>query len=187
MEIVLIRHGKPSSANNPMIKAYEYANWIRRYNSSDVAKESRPKYINDNYKSFYIVSSDLKRAVHSANIYVGKPPEKIDKLYREMEIPRYKFPFQLKAWNWVYFSRFLWIIGYKGPFESFKEAKQRAENAALKLIELAQQQNSVVLFGHGFMNRYIRKSLIQKGWALNSKDNAYWGITSLENQVRKSR
>jgi broad specificity phosphatase PhoE len=180
MEIILIRHGKPTSADNPVIDVCEYTHWIRRYNASDVAKNSRPKNINEHYKYFYTVSSDLKRAIHSAGIYVGKSPEKIDKLYREMEIPRYKFPLKLKAWNWVYFSRILWMLGVKGSFESFKKAKQRADKAADKLIEIAQQQDKVVLFGHGFMNRYIRKSLIKKGWVLNSKSNAYWGVTSFE-------
>jgi broad specificity phosphatase PhoE len=180
MEIILIRHGKPTSANNPILDACEYTKWIRRYNFSDVAKSSRPETINAQYESFYTVSSDLKRAIHSANIYVSKTPEEINKLYREMEIPRYKFPFQLKAWNWVYLSRLLWMLGLKGSFESFKEAKQRADIAATQLIELAKSQDKVVLFGHGYINRYIRKSLIQKGWALNSKSNAYWGVTSLE-------
>ena len=176
----MIRHGKPISADNPIIDACEYTNWIRRYNSSKVAKNSRPENVNDQYKSFYTISSDLNRAIHSANIYVGKSPEEVDKLYREMEIPRYKFPFKLKAWNWVYLSRFLWMLGFKGSFESFKQAKKRADEAAVKLIEIAQNQDKIVLFGHGYMNRYIRKSLIKKGWVLNSKSNAYWGITSLE-------
>lgn len=180
MEIILIRHGKPTSANNPIVNACEYIKWIRRYNFSDVAKNSRPKTINTQYKYLYTLSSDLKRAIHSADIYVSKKPEKIDKLYREMEIPRYKFPFQLKAWNWVYLSRLLWMLGFKGSFESFKQAKQRADIAAVQLIEVAKSPDKVVLFGHGFMNRYIRKSLIQKGWALKSKSNAYWGVTSLE-------
>jgi broad specificity phosphatase PhoE len=182
MKIVLIRHGKPVSADNPILSAYQYAHWIRRYNASKVAKNSRPQSINDEYKNFYPVSSDLKRAIHSTNIYLGKPPEKIDKLYREMEIPRYKFPFELKAWNWVYFSRVLWMFGYKGPFESFTQAKNRADTAAIKLIEMAQIQDQLVLFGHGYMNRYIRKALIKKGWVLNSKSNAYWGVTSLETE-----
>lgn len=180
MEIILIRHGKPTSANNPIINVCEYTHWIRRYNLSDVANDSRPEKVNDKYKSFYIVSSDLKRAIHSTNIYVEKSPEIIDKLYREMEIPRYKLPFKLTAWRWVYFSRFLWMLGCKGSFESFRQAKVRAELAAVKLIEIAEYQNKVVLFGHGFMNRYIRKALIKKGWTLNSKSNAYWGVTSLE-------
>lgn len=180
MKIVLIRHGKPVSADNPILNACQYAHWIRAYNASKVAKNSRPQRINDDYKYFYTVSSDLKRAIHSTNIYLGKPPEEVDKLYREMEIPRYKFPIKLKAWNWVYFSRLLWMLGYKGPFESFKQAKKRADTAAVKLTEMAQVQDQVVLFGHGFMNRYIRKALIQKGWELNAKSNTYWGVTSLE-------
>lgn len=180
MEIILIRHGKPTSANNPIVDACEYTKWIRRYNFSDVAKNSRPVSINAQYKSFYIVSSDLKRAIHSANIYTSKTPKEINKLYREMDIPRYKFPFQLKAWNWVYLSRLLWMLGLKGSFESFKQAKQRADIAAVQLIEIAKIHDKVVLFGHGYMNRYIRKLLIQKGWALKCKSNAYWGITSLE-------
>jgi len=180
MKIVLIRHGKPVSADNPILNACQYTHWIRRYNASKVAINSRPLTVNDDYKYFYTLSSDLKRAIHSTNIYLGKPPEKVDKLYREMEIPRYRFPFKLKAWNWVYFSRLLWMLGYKGPFESFTQAKKRADTAAIKLIEMAQVQDQVVLFGHGFMNRYIRKSLIQKGWVLNTKSNAYWGVTCLE-------
>ena len=180
MKIVLIRHGKPVSADNPRLNACQYAHWIRRYNASNVADNSRPQSVNNDYKNFYTLSSDLKRAIHSTNIYIGKPPEKVDELYREMEIPRYKFPFKLKAWNWVCFSRLLWMCGYKGPFESFKQAKKRAEIAAIRLIEIAQVQDQVVLFGHGYMNLYIRKALIQKGWMLNAKSSAYWGITSLE-------
>ena len=180
MEIILIRHGKPSSANNPVLDACDYTKWIRRYNASKVAINSRPESINDKYKHFYTLSSDLKRAIHSANIYVGKSPEEVDKLYREMEIPRYKLPFKLKAWNWVFISRLLWMFGCKGPFESFTQAKLRADKAAVQLIAIAQHQEQIVLFGHGYMNRYIRKALIQKGWLLNSKSNAFWGITSLE-------
>lgn len=184
MEIILIRHGKPTSANNPTLDASNYAKWIRQYNFSDVAKSSRPESIDVRYKSFYVLSSDLKRAIHSSNIYLGKSPEQIHKLYREMEIPRYKLPFQLKAWTWVYLSRVLWMLGREGPFESFKEAKLRAGLAADELIKTAKKQDSVVLFGHGFMNLYIRKSLVSKGWLLNSKCNAYWGVTHLETDLK---
>ena len=182
MKIILIRHGKPTSAINPKVNASDYTKWVRRYNASDVSSNSRPSCIDAQYKSYYILSSDLKRAIHSTDIYSNKSPDKIDKLYREMEIPRYKLPFKFKAWNWLYLSRFLWIIGCKGPFESFKEAKERADIAALELIKIAEENNNLVLFGHGFMNRYIRKSLIKKGWNLKFKSNAYWGVTTLETE-----
>lgn len=180
MEIVLIRHGKPASANNLVVNAGEYTKWIRQYNLSAVDSSSRPVNINEQYRSFYVVASDLKRARHSAYIYMDKKVEEIDKIYREMEVPRYKIPLKLKAWNWVYLSRFLWLLGFKGSFESFKQAKKRAELATERLIALAEKHENLVLFGHGFMNRYIRKSLIKKGWQLDAKSHAFWGITTLK-------
>ncbi|WP_246129162.1 histidine phosphatase family protein [Colwellia demingiae] len=180
MEIILIRHGKPTSANNPVLNAVDFTKWVRRYNFSDVSTNSRPERILDEYKSHYIVSSDLERAIHSANIYTGQSPELTSKLYREMEIPRYKFPFRLKAMTWVYLNRAFWMLGLKGSFESYQQAKIRAELASDNLIELAQEQDKVVLFGHGYLNLHIRRSLMKKGWKLNSKSNGFWGISSLE-------
>ncbi len=96
-----------------------------------------------------------------------------------MEIPRYKLPFKLKAWTWVYLNRILWMLGKKGSFESYSHAKQRAELASTTLINLVKEQKTVVLFGHGYMNYHIRKSLISKGWLLECKNSDFWGITRL--------
>ncbi|TYK66567.1 histidine phosphatase family protein [Colwellia echini] len=180
MEIVLIRHGKPESAINPVLNAADYTQWIKRYNASMVAENSRPKSINAQYKSFYCVASDLNRAVHSAQIYLDKSPSITDKLYREMEIPRYKLPFKLKAWNWVYLSRILWLFGVKGPFESFKEARFRADKATDQLILLAEKHGNIVLFAHGVLNRFIRQSLAKKGWIVTAKDDGFWGVNQLK-------
>ena len=187
MEIILIRHGKPTSANNPELSASEYTKWIRRYNASDVSEQSRPQNKLKLNSSNLIISSDLKRAIHSAEIYTGEPPDQTFELFREMEIPRYKFPFRLKAWTWVYLCRAFWMLGLKGPFESYKEAKSRAELGAEKLIELAQEKGSVVLFGHGYMNLHIRKFLINKGWELSNKSNDFWGETKLKNHSLKAQ
>jgi broad specificity phosphatase PhoE len=180
MEIILIRHGKPTSASSPAINACDYTKWIRRYNFSDVAQDSRPESVNERYKSFYIVSSDFKRAIHSANLYIGKEPEEVSEIYREMEIPRYKLPCKLKAMTWVYLCRALWVLGFKGHFESYHSAKIRAELATEQLIQLAKEKDNVVLFGHGYMNLHIRKALIRKGWSVKCKDNSFWGVSSLK-------
>ncbi|MGJ8694004.1 MAG: hypothetical protein ACSHW0_16160 [Thalassotalea sp.] len=137
MEIVLIRHGKPTSADNTVLNATDYTKWIRRYNFSDVAANSRPENKAAINQSFYVVASDFTRATHSAKIVTGHAPNETAKLFREMEIPRYKLPFKLKAFTWVYLCRVLWMCGLKGRFESFRTAKIRAELAAEQLITLA--------------------------------------------------
>lgn len=180
MEIILIRHGKPSSAKNLRLSASDYARWIRRYNFSDVSIQSRPKTINKDIQSCYLIASDFKRAIHSTEIYTGRSPDLISSIYKEMEIPRYKLPVKLKAWTWVFLCRVLWMLGCKGQFESYRLAKKRSVLAAEQLVSLAHQKGKVVLFGHGYMNLHIRRVLVKQGWTLKNKSNKFWGLSSLE-------
>jgi len=96
MEIILIRHGKPASTDSPALNSSNYTKWIRRYNFSNVAENSRPENINTDLKSYYLISSHFNRAIHSTEIYTGRKPDQISPLYKEMDIPRYKLPFRLK-------------------------------------------------------------------------------------------
>ena len=160
MEIILVRHGKPVAANNPKVTPSGFAHWIRRYNASLVSEESKAPLIRKaEFENFYVISSNLKRAQHSVKLLMDKSPMLSWPELREMEIPRYKLPFRFKAWTWVYLNRALWMLGIKGSFESFKQAKLRAYQAAEKLVALAQEQNQLIVFGHGYMNYYLRKCL----------------------------
>ncbi len=179
MEIILIRHGKPRSADSPALNALEYIQWIRQYNFSGVSHKSRPNTINEKLSSYYLVSSHFNRAIESAKIYTGRAPDSISTLFKEMDIPRYKLPFKYKAMTWVYLCRILWMLGLKGRFESYASARERAEMAAEHLIELSQKHGNLVLFGHVYMNLHIRRSLAKKGWRIASKSNDFWGHSSL--------
>lgn len=180
MEIVLIRHGKPTAAIYPRVSAAEFTNWVRNYNHSGIDSDSFPDAkILKNYRNHYIVSSDLKRAIESAQICFPHMSASINNIFRELEIPRYKLPFTLKASHWLYLNRILWTCGFKGAFESFSAAKKRAQVASKQLITLAEQHNKVVVVSHGYINFYIRKNLLQMGWDLKEKSNQYWGVTRL--------
>jgi broad specificity phosphatase PhoE len=180
MKIILIRHGKPTSADSPVLNASEYTSWIRRYNFSDVSESSRPSSINNKLTSFYLISSHFNRAIHSTEIYTGRKPDEVSPLFKEMDIPRYKLPLKLRPMTWVYLCRILWMFGLKGPFESYHLAKKRTELATDQLIYLAKEKGTVVLFGHGYINLHIRRALIKRGWSLNCKSNDFWGLSSLE-------
>ncbi|WP_395342270.1 hypothetical protein PN836_000545 [Ningiella sp. W23] len=69
MEIVLVRHGKPASASNQKLNAAGFANWVRNYNHALVSDSSRPNtHLRERFDGFYVVSSDLPRAIDSAKI-----------------------------------------------------------------------------------------------------------------------
>ena len=181
MEIVLIRHGKPVSANNPRVTAAGYASWVRDYNHSSVSESSRPcTTLQHKFREHYIVSSDLRRAMESAYIWQGREPMETHAEFREMDIPRYRLPLKLKAWTWLYLSRAFWTLGATGPFESFTEARVRAKKASRRLVQLAETHERVVLFGHGYMNLYVRKELLSLGWKVTEKSNKYWGVSCLK-------
>lgn len=181
MEIVLIRHGRPTSAVYPQVNASEFASWVRKYNHSGIAAGSYPNPDTlERFRKHYIISSDLKRAVESTQICFGQAPCKTDRIFREMEIPRYKLPFILKASNWLYLNRVLWTCGLKGSFESYLSAKKRATQASEQLVSLAKKRNKVVVVSHGYINFFIRRNLSQMGWRLTEKSNQHWGVTRLE-------
>jgi broad specificity phosphatase PhoE len=181
MNIVLVRHGRPEKSENARLNSAGFANWVKNYNHSLVATDSRP--INTNaasYEDFYVISSDLPRAVHSTKIFLDKSPHIKSSLFREMDIPRFKIPFVLNAWTWVYLNRMLWMLGKKGSFESYKEARLRASNAAAELIALAKKHNNVIVFAHGYLNLHMRKHLRQYGLKQVCQSNDYWGISRFE-------
>jgi len=181
MEIVLVRHGEPVANENKKVTAGGFTHWIQQYNKSFVVSHSSPDKKNiPNITHHYVVSSPLRRAVHSAKILTNNVPDEQLNVLKEMDIPRYKIPLTLKAWTWVYLCRLLWMCGIKGNFETFKEAKQRAELATLSLISMANNQQKILAVGHGVMNLYIRKNLKKRGWRLTEKSSKYWGVTRLE-------
>jgi broad specificity phosphatase PhoE len=181
MEIVLIRHGKPTGAINPKLSAAGFENWVSNYNLSKIEAGSLPpKELGGSLSSHFIVGSNLPRSIDSACLCVNKEPDLKLKELREMDIPSHKFPFEFKAYTWLIINRILWLLGFSGKVESFKAAKVRARSSAEKLHELATQHGKIAVFGHGLMNKYMAKELNKLGWSSTSKGKKYWGATKLK-------
>jgi len=182
MEILLIRHGKPTGAINPKLSAVGFANWVREYNKSKVDSSSLPpEYLEHSITDHLIVASDLARSIDSVRICVGKEPDLKLKQFREMDIPRYKLPFSFKAYTWLIINRIFWFAGFSCKVESFKNAKIRAKNSAKELQELANIYGNVVFFGHGMLNIYLAKELNSLGWSKTSTGKKYWSVIQLKN------
>ena len=174
----MIRHGKPLSAKNEKLNATGFAKWVKDYGHSELDPANYPQSRRNLFPAL-VISSSLKRAKLSAEYYTGLPPELALPELKEMDIPYYRLPFILKAWHWVFLNRFLWILGVKGQFESFSQAKARIKGAASALHTASQSNQRMVVFGHGMSNRYLRIYLKQLGWQVNEKSNSYWGISKL--------
>lgn len=79
---------------------------------------------------------------------------------------------------WVTVFRLCQFFGFARNGESLLAARQRAREASRLLAAMAKQNESVLLVGHGYMNRLIAKQLLASGWqGPKSPGHRYWDFS----------
>ena len=175
MEIILLRHGKPIGDLKGNFNACELKQLVVSYAQSSI-QDHPDEELKGNYDSHYVVCSDLKRSIQSAKKLGLENIHYSDALFAETNIPHFDKGFiKLPIIIWLISLRLMWLFGFKNNGESFIQAKKRAERATDKLIVLAQENEKVILVGHGLMNRLIAKQLRLKNWqGPPSPGKKYW-------------
>jgi broad specificity phosphatase PhoE len=184
VEISLIRHGKSKGAENNRITCSEFKAWVEKYDSNGVLEEN--SYPLETLKKIetanMVITSDLKRSVESAKLLAPKIKTISDPLFREVELPiplTIYWDIKLNPNIWAVILRCLWFCGYSRECESFSNAKERAKKSSELIVEYAQEHTSVVLVGHGFLNRMIAKELQKKGWSgKRQASSKHWNCTT---------
>ena len=187
MRVILMRHGKPLLPPQKSVSSVEFKNWIEAYNFAELCENLNPELESiEIAKSCNVVlCSDLKRSLNSARILGVSEVSSIEHKLREMEMPWGKITnLKMKPEYWAVLFRILWFFGYSKNSESFKEAKLRAAHAASLLESTATENGSVLFVGHGMLNRYIAKYLVENGWLVRKKVGSnYWEFGVLEREA----
>ena len=175
MEIILLRHGKPTLELKGNMNSSEFKELAVAYAQSGI-KDSAPKQLKERFDAHYIVCSDLERSIQSAKSIGVKEIHLIDPLFKESDIPYFEQRFfKLPVTVWLVLYRLMWMFGFSKNGESYAAAKNRAYVAASKLITLAEEHDKVLLVGHGLMNRIIAKRLCVNNWTGPiSPGKKYW-------------
>ncbi|SKA70604.1 Broad specificity phosphatase PhoE [Pantoea ananatis] len=163
MTIILMRHGKPDHPFAGRLSAQGLADWCEAYDLSLVSDGPPDRSISIARKAAVVVCSPLPRA-HSSLERLGLHPHHVDALFSEVGIPLLRADrIQLPTFVWQAILRAIWFCGYAGETESLQHARARASRAADRLIALS-QQGTVLLLGHGIMNKMIARELRKRGW-----------------------
>lgn len=175
MEIILLRHGKPDTELNGVVGGKEFKQLATAYAKSGI-KDFPPESIKQDFLSHHVVCSNLDRSIQSAKRLGLKQINLSHRLFRESDIPHFDYSFiKLPVTVWLVILRIMWLFGFSKNGESFSAAKRRAKKAAKELIELAEQNEKVILVGHGLMNRLIAKQLRCNKWlGPTSPGKKYW-------------
>lgn len=176
-KIILMRHGKVVADVSKRVSPREFPEWVKTYDNSGVDQDIPPgcSTLNMIKKNRAVVCSGLKRS-HDSVLLCNKQPLEANPLFNEAGMPASSMPLpKLSPKMWAIFYRTIWMMGYSDNSESHTEAKERAGHAADRLIDLSQEHGSVLLIGHGVMNRLIAKKLKHKGWQVKKRlKNDHW-------------
>jgi broad specificity phosphatase PhoE len=178
MEIVLGRHGRPVLDQSKWIAPRTLGNWIAAFNDCGVLSGQIPKSTSlAAARCKVIVTSPLRRSYESAPLLASSQLVVREDLISEagMPHPDWLFP-ALPIAVWLVILRVAWYCGYSSKAESMSDASMRATVAAVRLVDLARQHESVFVVGHGIMTTLIASRLLQMGWSGPKRPaNKYWG------------
>ena len=169
MKIILLRHGKPefdlSAESKTKYAPTQFSDIITRYSESPLNPDTPPPIaaLQLSRDCNAIVCSDLIRSLESAKMLGRDEIHLIDPVFRESNPPYadWRFP-KLSLYSWLVTFRLLWLFGYSNNGESIKAARERAAAASTLLISMAEEHDSVLLAGHGFMNRFIAEKTLAR-------------------------
>ncbi len=182
MKIVLMRHGRPDFDFSRWISAGEFARIAHEYDTAAIVDTPPPQAVAIARQCQAVVCSDLVRSPLSAAALGCENIVFSSHLFRESPLP---YPdsgnIRLGLSAWAVLLRTAWLVGYAQNGESFRAARQRAQEATRKLVELAQMHDTVLLVGHGVMNRLLAKVLRNQGWReTQAPGSAHWTFAIYE-------
>lgn len=177
MTIILMRHGKPAHQTSGRINAQALAAWCEAYDMAPVCDSPPPRSLAIARQAKVIVSSPLPRA-RSSLARLGMQPSEIDALFSEVAVPLLPSErLYLSPALWLMLLYLLWLCGFAGRTESLRNARQRARQAADKLVALS-RRGTVLLVGHGIMNKMITHELRKRGWqAEKHASSRHWSTS----------
>ena len=184
MKIILLRHGRPDLELPKKLASKEIVPLIRRYDDAGIAPDSIPpeqSIVVANTVNA-VVCSHLRRSVESAKKLTEKHILLSDELFREAALPSSNGAYpRLNTMTWFFIYRSLWLFGYSQNGESIAITRKRAKLATNKLVAIAEQHESLLFVGHGFINHFISKELKRRGWKGQKKSpREHWEYSSYE-------
>lgn len=177
MQITLVRHGKPDLRLESWVAPMEMEDWLRHYDQAGIVPAPVPATTQEQAQAARVVaSSTLPRSLQSAQQLAPGREVFSDELFCEAELPcpHWQYP-KLPPMAWSAMFRLAWFYGYSAHAEPLPQTRWRARQAAMRLIQLAQENDSVLLVGHGVMTMLIARELLALGWSGPKRPTAgYW-------------
>ncbi len=178
-QIFIFRHGRPAINKKGWKNRKEVVKYTEMYDSVGINDPEQNPVLLREADINVVYASNLPRAINTAEkVFNNSMPIESHAFFNEFEREIIRFPnIKLPTQFWTVTTRVVWVLGFnKKGIESFSQAKDRSKRAAYFLNDKAENDGNVMLFSHGFLNKYINKYLKKQGYkAVNLEGHKYLG------------
>ena len=175
--IVLVRHGRSAHIARPgWIDASGVLRWRDAYDAAGILPDSHPPpaLVAEAANADCLISSDLPRALASAERLVPGRSARITPLIREMylDLPRWVLArWPLTVWELCIHADWM-ARELRGAIASDTELRRAAEAVAW-LEDAAREAATTVVVTHGAFRRLLERRLIERGWTAAARIGGY--------------
>lgn len=181
--IVLVRHGP--SAHVDERGAIDHAGmlaWRGNYDAAGIRADSQPPIALRNLAAAatHIISSNLVRAVESAQRLASGREIQVSELLREAPLVIPRWPARLPILGWAMLIHLAWQYRIVRGSDPPKEDGTRAAAAADWLAGLVADGSTAVVVTHGVFRRLLANELVRRGWkATRQGGYSHWSAWDL--------
>jgi hypothetical protein len=184
MKISLIRHGRPNADFRSRIAGHQFAEWVRRYEESEVDPLLSPPeaLIKSVAHCSVLACSPAARSRTSADLLGLTAERKVFPDASEAPLPTRIFcPMPLSPATMTVVARVSWFLQLADASEGTSAVRQRAGRLAKDLSILAGTRGHVALVSHGYIIRFLTRALEASGWrCTSSAGSGYWSDSHFE-------
>lgn len=180
--VLLVRHGRSSHVASPgWIDADGVARWRLAYNEAGILDDSTPPaaLFAEVREVDCVWSSDLPRAVASAERLATGRPVRTSALFREMEleIPSW-LPSRWPLVVWEACIHLQWLLSERRGWIAVPPEIERASEAVALLETVVRDEPSVVVVTHGAFRRLLGMRLAAVGWTAEPRVGGFrnWSV-----------
>jgi broad specificity phosphatase PhoE len=174
--LVLIRHGPSAhvSRRGAIDRAGVLA-WRDAYNSAGILTDAQPPQALRELASIadYVIASDLRRAIESAERLVPQREIRVTDLLRETPLVIPDWPTRLPMLGWAIVIHLAWSYGIARGADATDADRNRAIAAAEWLTNLVSNGSTAVVVTHGVFRRSLASQLVDCGWTNTNRQGGY--------------
>ena len=183
--IVLVRHGPSAYVHHSgPIDRNEVQVWRDAYDVAGIRADSNAPHalMQLAARAQHFVSSDLRRAVESAERLAPRRDLVVSPLLREtmLDVPRW--PTRMPAVGWEVLAHLVWGYRVMRGMDTTNADRARALETARWLGALVESGSTAVVVTHGVFRRQLSLQLLSLGWTSAGRIGGYdnwstWSFT----------